>query len=272
MKLVRVALVVVALVAAIGAAVLSQGLLGGNKSVKKKAGPDLNTVQVLVAGKKIKIGEKISASMLRWQPWPKAALSSEYLVKGKSPNAMKDFTGATARARLVKNEPILAAKLVKAGKGGFMAAVLPAGLRAISVKISPETGAGGFILPNDRVDVILTRRQRSKRSGQGHVSETILTNVQVLAIDQALKSKKEGKDGKGGKVAVGKTATLALKSFQAEQLALAEARGDLSLALRSMADSDPTAKADDDLEDFHRRTGSVTVVRYGVSSQVSASQ
>ncbi len=270
MKLVRVALVVVALVAAVGAALLSQGLLGGNnKSVKKKSGPDLNTVQVLVAAKKIMVGEKIAGSMLRWQPWPKAALSSEYMTKAKNPNAMKDFTGATARGALMNLEPILRSKLVKAGQGGFMAAVLPAGLRAISVKISPETGAGGFILPNDRVDVILTRRQRSKRSGEGHVSETILTNVQVLAIDQALKSKKDGKDGK---VAIGKTATLALKSFQAEQLALAEARGDLSLALRSMADSDPTAKADDDLEDFHRRTGSVTVVRYGVSSQVSASQ
>lgn len=270
MKLIRIALVAVALVAALGAALLAKGFMGQEKQkVEVKKGPDLDVVQVLVAAKSMKVGQKVTASMLKWHPWPKAALSKDYIVKDRSPNALKNFTNSTARAPLVENEPILARKLVKSGDGGFMAAVLPKGLRAISVKISPETGAGGFILPNDRVDVILTRRQRSKRSGDDHVSETILTNVRVLAIDQALKGKKEGKDGQ---VAIGKTATLALRGHEAEQLALAEASGDISLALRSMEDSDPSGKVDDDMSDFDRRSGSITVLRYGIPSQVSARQ
>lgn len=270
MKLIRIALVAVALVAAVGAALLARGFMGGDeKQVVVDKGPDLDVVQVLVASREMKVGQKVNATMLKWHPWPKAALSPDYIVKDTNPGALKGYTNATARAPLVANEPVLADKLVKSGAGGFMAAVLPKGLRAISVKISPETGAGGFILPNDRVDVILTRRQRSKRSGEDHVSETILTNVRVLAIDQALKGKKEGKDGQ---VAIGKTATLALRGHQAEQLALAEASGDISLALRSMEDSDPSGETEDDMEDFARRSGSITVLRYGIPSQVSARQ
>ena len=137
-----------------------------------------------------------------------------------------------ARAPFVAGEPIREAKLVDAKGSGFMAAILPHGMRAISTQISPETGAGGFILPNDHVDVILTRRDAGKSSGgaqQG--SETILSNVRVLAIDQNVAEKN------GRKVVVGKTATLELSSPQAETLALAQHLGTLSLALRSITDA-----------------------------------
>ena len=137
--------------------------------------------------------------------------------------------------------------------------------RAVSVRISPETGAGGFILPNDRVDVILTRRQ-SKGGKETLASETILTNVRVLAIDQTLRSENADKDDQ---VAIGKTATLALRPAEAEHLALSVASGEISLALRSMADADPS-RAEDDLSDFAGAGGSITVIRYGVSSRVSA--
>jgi pilus assembly protein CpaB len=116
-----------------------------------------------------------------------------------------------------------------------MAAILPTGMRALSTDISPETGAGGFILPNDHVDVILTRRDRDAEASNGgveaHVSETILNNVRVLAIDQTIEEKG------GQRVVVGKTATLELSPRQAERLTLAHQLGTLSLALRSLVDS-----------------------------------
>ena len=127
-----------------------------------------------------------------------------------------------------------------------MAAILPTGMRAVSTEISPETGAGGFILPNDRIDVILSKREKNPdRSGAPDVvnSEIILANVRVLAIDQAPKEK----DGQNA--VVGRTVTLELKPEQAETLARARQSGTLSLALRSIADVNM-------VENRHRRPGS----------------
>ena len=135
------------------------------------------------------------------------------------------------------------AKLIKADGSGFMAAILPSGMRAISTEISPETGAGGFILPNDRVDVILSRRDREAEKQAGvdvHTSETILSNVRVLAIDQTVEEKN------GQRVVVGKTATLELTPRQAETLALSRQLGTLSLALRSLADANAPSAAEDE--------------------------
>ena len=127
-------------------------------------------------------------------------------------------------------EPIREPSLVRAN-GSDSAAVLPGGMRAVSTEISPETGAGGFILPNDRVDVLLTKRQKSGNNGQEFInSEIVLPNIRVLAIDQAPREK----DGQNS--VVGKTATLELKPAQAEALARARQTGTLSLALRSLVD------------------------------------
>ncbi len=141
-----------------------------------------------------------------------------------------------------------------------MAAILPTGMRAISTEISPETGAGGFILPNDRVDVILSKREKgADKNGADIVnSEIILTNVRVLAIDQAPKEK----DGQNA--VVGKTVTLELKPEQAETLARARQSGTLALALRSIADLNMVENRTDD--QVSKRGESVNVVRYGVSS------
>ena len=130
-----------------------------------------------------------------------------------------------------------------------MAAILPSGMRAVSTEISPETGAGGFILPNDRVDVILSRRdqgQRQPRAPRPPTSETILTNVRVLAIDQTVEEKN------GQRVVVGKTATLELAPRQAETLALARQTGTLSLALRSLLDASKNTPTPDDSDRKHR--------------------
>jgi pilus assembly protein CpaB len=136
--------------------------------------------------------------------------------------------GTIARTPFVKGEPIREAKLIKADGSGFMAAMLPSGMRAVSVEISPENGAAGFILPNDRVDIILSRRGTADKDAK---AETILVNVRILAIDQTIEEKN------GEKVVVGKTATLELNGRQAELLAQARQSGSLSLALRSLADA-----------------------------------
>jgi pilus assembly protein CpaB len=134
-------------------------------------------------------------------------------------------------------------------------------MRAVSTEISPETGAGGFILPNDRVDVILTKRDKNQdRNGSTEVinSEIILTNIRVLAIDQAPKEK----DGQNA--VVGKTVTLELLPEQTETLARARQAGTLSLALRSIADVNIVASGTDDQS--RKRGDSINVVRYGVST------
>src|SRR5206468_2465383 len=135
---------------------------------------------------------------------------------------------------------------------------LPSGMRAVSTEISPETGAGGFILPNDRVDVILSKRAQQDRSGKSESppSETILTNIRILAIDQTVEEKG------GQRVVVGKTATLELTPGQAETLAQARQGGILSLALRSLLDASKTGPVEDD----NSKKGSINTVRYGVGS------
>jgi pilus assembly protein CpaB len=132
-------------------------------------------------------------------------------------------------------------------------------MRAVSTEISPETGAGGFILPNDRVDVLLTAREKNpdpRVSTDLVITKIILTNIRVLAIDQAPKEK----DGQNS--VVGKTVTLELKPEQTATLAAARQAGTLSLALRSIADVNQVEIADDS----SRQRGSVNVVRYGITN------
>src|SRR6185503_5736398 len=149
------------------------------------------------------------------------------------PNATTEIAGMIARSPFITGEPIREQKLVKSDGSGFMAAILPTGMRAISTEISPETGAGGFILPNDHVDVILTRRMKNPdQPNQPELvtAAVVLANIRVLAIDQAPKEK----DGQSA--LVGKTVTLELKPDQISVLASARQAGTLSLALRSIAD------------------------------------
>src|SRR5450756_489863 len=169
---------------------------------------------------------------MQWQTWPAATASNTFIRRNERPDATTQIAGSIARAPFIQGEPIREPKLVRANGSGFMAAILPTGMRAVSTEISPETGAGGFILPNDRVDVLLTKRDKNTGPGAPDVinSEIILSNVRVLACDQTPKEK----DGQN--VVVGKTVTLELKPEQAETLARSRQTGTLSLALRSIAD------------------------------------
>jgi pilus assembly protein CpaB len=216
----------------------------------------LDTVDVLVAKGDIGMGQKVTPAEMEWRNWPKDAAGPTFIRKSDMPDALEKLTGAIARNSFVAGEPIREAKLVKAEGSGFMAAILPSGMRAISTEITPETGAGGFILPNDRVDVILSRREKDDK-GDRFVSETILSNVRVLAIDQTIAEKD------GQKVVIGKTATLELGLRQAETLAVSRQKGTLSLALRSLVDSNRSAP--ETVGDDENSRG-VNTVRFGVSS------
>jgi pilus assembly protein CpaB len=233
MKAARIVVLTVALAAGGVAAILAgrpQNL------VEVKQAPKVATVDILVAKSDISLGQKVTPADVQWQAWPASASTGNFIRMTERPNAIEQLSDNIARAPFVAGEPIREAKLVNAKGSGFMAAILPPGMRAISTQISAETGAGGFILPNDHVDVILARRVRVAANApgtEGQTSETILRNVRVLAIDQNVQEKD------GQKVVVGKTATLELAPPQAEALTLAQQTGTLALALRSMTDATP---------------------------------
>src|SRR3981189_1483325 len=251
---------IVVLTIAVGAGGIAAYLARG---ADNKQPPDptvqLQTVDVLVAKSDIGLGQTVNPDDLQWQTWPAATASNSFIRRNERPDATTQIVGSIARAPFIAGEPIREPKLVKANGSGFMAAILPTGMRAISTEISPETGAGGFILPNDRVDVILSKREKNPdRTSSADIvnSEIILANVRVLAIDQAPKEK----DGQNS--VVGKTVTLELKPKQSEALARARQSGTLSLALRSIADLNMVESK----IDAPKRGESVNVVRYGVST------
>src|SRR5471030_2709941 len=253
---------IVVLAVAIGAGGLAALLAGKSEKppeVKVEA-PKAETVDVLVARADIPMGNAMSPGDVQWQAWPMSASTGNFIRKNNRPQAIEDLAGMIARVPFVAGEPIREAKLVNAKGSGFMAAILPTGMRAVSTQISPETGAGGFILPNDHVDVILSRRSGdADKSGGGdsRTSETVLNNIRVLAIDQNIEEKN------GQKVVIGKTATLELTPGQAETLVLSQQVGTLSLALRSITDANSTEGESDD--DGSRRS-TVNLIRFGVGT------
>src|SRR3954471_1245883 len=225
----------------------------------------LQTVDVLVAKSDVALGQPIKPEDVQWQTWPAATASANFIRRNENPDATTQLVGSIARSPFIAGEPIREQKLVRANGSGFMAAILPTGMRAISTEISPETGAGGFILPNDRVDVILSKREKNP-DGKGPdltTSEIILSNIRVLAIDQAPKEKE------GINTLVGRTATLELKPEQAEMLTRSRQSGTLALALRSITDVNATAESLS-AEQVKKRSESVNVVRYGVANQTTA--
>jgi pilus assembly protein CpaB len=224
------------------------------------APPSISMAQVLVSAVEVPMGATLGQNDMRWQAWPIDAVPTGVIKASDTPNAPKDLAGAMVRFSFVAGEPIRREKLIQAGGSGFMSALLPTGMRAIAISIDNRgsNSAGGFILPNDRVDVIRTYRDEESTRSQGgdvYVSETILRNIRVLAIGQNIQEKD------GQRTVVGETATLELDPRQSEMIALAQRIGQLSLALRSIVDSNKTE------EILPQAGGGLTVVRYGVSKQ-----
>jgi pilus assembly protein CpaB len=239
MRPARIILIVVALVAGGLAAYLILGLTRTrtNTVVTEVVREEART-QILVAKNTIGMGERLTAETVQWQDWPEGAVRPEYVTIAVMPDAPAELTGAVARFEFFPGEPIRQQKLVSADQG-YLSAVLGKGKRGVSVPVSAESSAGGFVVPNDRVDVVLTRSTPS-----GDLSEVILPNVRVLAIGKRLgelgASGGEQPTEEGGPQAQvfesDTIATLELEPPQAETLINAISLGRLSLVLRSIAD------------------------------------
>ena len=247
-----------ALVAAGGAAFLVRGMLGGGTPVvQAKPAPAIAMSEVLVAGTNLTPGQALAVEQVRWEKWPSSAVDPQFITHASAGEAEAIVKGSVVRAVILPGQPITKTAIVSGDASGFMAATLSEGMRAISIAINTDSGAGGFILPNDRVDVILTRKPEG--SGSRGFAKTILSNLRVLAVDQTFKQEKDTR------TVVGKTATVEVSPEQAEVISAAGMSGQLSLALRPLSEvatlDDPARK---------RRTaatydGPVSVIRYGLS-------
>ncbi|TQF29211.1 Flp pilus assembly protein CpaB [Bradyrhizobium sp. UNPA324] len=270
MNTARIIVLVIALAAGGVAAYLASGYQNASAPVAPVA-EKLPTVEVLIAKNDIQLGQALKPEDLQWQTWPAATASGAFIRRDSRPEAQSQIAGSIARVPLMQGEPIREQKLVKAEGSGFMAAILPSGMRAVSTEISAETAAGGFILPNDRVDIVLTRRLKSPEGANAPtggndliLSEVILTNIRVLAIDQAPKEK----DGQNA--VIGKTVTLELKPDQVATLSAARQGGTLQLALRSIVDANAAEVTVED--QGAKRSRGVNVIRFGVQTRQLTSQ
>ena len=241
--------------AALGLALVVRHMTAAKPAVAMAAvRPDRPMVRVLVAKHDLKIGQRLQAEDVAWQAWPAGAANPAFISGGlmdpkaglageaeaavqaavAGDPAVQGVTGALVRAAILSGEPMSLRKLVKGGQGGFMAVKLPAGMRAMSMPVSVETAAGGFILPGDHVDVVQNVKINAGDVHGGPLqpvqTRTILTNLTVLAIDQAPEPKA------GATSLVGATATLQVPAADIDILAKAKDEGVLLLALRSYAD------------------------------------
>ena len=273
MSTARIAVLGLAIGSAVIAAFLARGFIGQKPETQIVQVKQVESNAILIASKDIRMGDRLKSTNLAWESWPSDAVRPYMITRSAHPDARETYDAARARTALFEGEAITDKKVVKPDSAGFMAAILPKGMRAISVRISAETGAGGFILPNDKVDVILTAKEAAEGSNKTRTTtDAVLQNVRVLAIDQTFQT-----NDKGEQVVVGKTATLELKPNQAEVLAKAESIGQLSLALRSLADNGDSALGDDGPVLSKRygkdsRVGSVLIYRYGIESSAAISQ
>ena len=230
----------------------------------RPAEPAIKLTEVLVLSEDMTMGQPLEEQM-KWQPWPTETVNEQYITREAEPDAIEKLRGVVVRVPMSVGEPVRKTRLVGFGKS-FMSSILPAGKRAIATQISADTSAGGFILPNDYVDVIMTRRATAKGvTGEGFKTETILKNIRVLAIDQTIQEDEEGR-----KVKVGETATLELTAQQAEIITVAQQMADrLTLALRSVKDADEqtTGEADYLVSAGGDRAGVVRMIKGGEVSE-----
>ncbi len=248
-----------ALVAAGGAAFLVRGMLGGGTpAVQAKVAPAVAMSEVLVASTNLTPGQALSVDQVRWEKWPTSTVDPSFITHDAVGSEEQAVKGTVVRAMILPGQPITKNAIVRGDASGFMAATLGEGMRAISIAISTDSGAGGFILPNDRVDVILTRKPEN--GGTRGYAKTILSNLRVLAVDQTFRQEKDTR------TVVGKTATVEVSPEQAEVISAAGMSGQLSLALRPLAETNVASLAN---SARRRRAGiydgPVSVIRYGMA-------
>ncbi len=271
MKPARIIVICVAAVAAIGLALVVRAMGSPSNSptavATAAAVPTRPMAKVLVAAKDLQPGQRLAESDLAWKDWPVDEVNPAFITDGTTPlssaeaegaaappegavaavtraandfatgGAKADYVGSVVREPILAGEPIVSRKIVRAGDSGYMAAYLEPGMRAMAIRVTVETAAGGFILPGDRVDVLLTRETNLSNVGAQEgdrskfASSTVMQNIKVLAIDQSTRA------GDDEQAVVGATATLEVGPRDAEALALAKSEGELSLVLRSYADT-----------------------------------
>ncbi|HEY1709402.1 MAG TPA: Flp pilus assembly protein CpaB [Rhizomicrobium sp.] len=261
----RILILVIAAVAAGAVAFLARGLLGGGTPQVKAEVPQIVTTDVLVASDNMQPGTPLDGTKVHWQKWPRSNVDASFITSETAPNIDAAVKGTIVRSPLTAGQPISNTAIVHADAASFMAATLTPGMRALSIAISTDTGAGGFILPNDHVDVVQTIKLAE--SPPRFKSSTILENIRVLAMDQTFKEDKDQK------VVLAKTATLELSPDQAELIAKSQASGTLSLALRALGDSDPGQQKIASNGRAKPRgvteVGQIAVIRYGVDHAVN---
>ena len=256
-----------ALVAAGGAAFLVRGMLGGGTPVvQAKPAPTIAMSEVLVASTNLTPGQALTAEQVRWEKWPSSTVDPQFITHAAAGEAEAVVKGSVVRAMILPGQPITKTAIVRGDASGFMAATLSEGMRAVSIAINTDSGAGGFILPNDRVDVILTRKPQNS-SSRGS-AKTILSNLRVLAVDQTFKQEKDTR------TVVGKTATVEVSPGQAELVSAAAMTGQLSLALRPLSDGDVASDKDPAKKPraVASYDGPVSVIRYGMTGGANAQE
>jgi pilus assembly protein CpaB len=250
----RVIILAFAALAAGAAALLARGFLGGGTESTKAQPAPLASVGVLVASSNIEPGRPVTPDLVHWQSWPKSSVDSNFFTQDAGSNPDLIVKGTVARAPILSGEPLTNTKIVHSDSAGFMAATVSPGMRAVSIPITTESGAGGFILPNDRVDVILTVQVSDQPKTFG--ARTFLHDVRVLAVDQTYTQDKDQK------TVLAKTATLELSPQQAETVEAAASTGSVALVLRPLGENPGTDLA---MNTRHTENQPVSVIRYGMA-------
>jgi pilus assembly protein CpaB len=231
----KLMLLVGALIVAAVTAVTARNMFSGATAPQAAASPVVPVgPEVLVATKPLPVGTIIDPEALRFQTWPKGLVQPAYFIKGSPGADPKELIGTVVRNEITAGQPITTGSLIKPGERGFLAAALGAGMRAVTVAVSATSSVAGFIFPGDHVDIVLTQEV----TGDGpalKVSETVVSNLRVLATDQRT-SAPRGEDGKPF-AANFSLVTLEVTPKIAEKVAVMQRIGTLSLSLRAMADN-----------------------------------
>ena len=226
---------------------------------------------VLVATASPTRGQRLAPEMLDWQQWPAEAVMPNFIVKDSRPQAIEELSNSVVRMDMFAGEPINEGKLVRPGDSGLMAALLAPGMRAVTTRVSVESAAGGFIMPGDRVDVILTTqiaRDRTREVNQvtrQYTSSTIFEDVRVLAVNQRYSNTAEAP-------AANPTvsyATLEMAPEDAEMLEEAALSGTISLTLRGLQPNGPARSASKSARQDLPRDSTLVVYRDGKQTQTA---
>ena len=242
MRIVVSILLLLAILAAGGTAVLVKGFLDSEQTVQVEVPtePEVTAQKetyVLVAEDELLSGKEIASRDVSFRPWPEEMLSAEFIISDKSNSkTIDEFVGAIARLTIPAGIPLTQDMVFRRSNAGFLTGILSPGMRAVSVAIQPQTGAAGFILPGDFVDVIVTYDFEADDQRQGNrtrqAAETILEKIRVVAVDQEL-------EGSDEEAIVAKTITLEVTPKGAETISLGGQVGKIHLSLRSLSTLEP---------------------------------